>query len=84
MMGARVFGATGIIFFFIGLGGFLWPRREARRPLGVLLMVNGVALCVAGALPGGGGDGRAAALLMLGLLPVLYLMAASLWHKGGQ
>ncbi|MFO7918651.1 MAG: hypothetical protein R6V13_11275, partial [Anaerolineae bacterium] len=62
MMGARVFGATGIGLFFIGLMGFLWPRREARRSLGAVLMVNGVALYVAGALPGAGGDGRAVAL----------------------
>ncbi len=84
MMGTRVCAATGIVLFLIGLAGFLWPRHEARRSMAAALMVNGIALYVAGALPGGRGDGRAAALLVLGLLPVGVLLAASPWRQGGR
>ena len=77
-MGSRLSAVTGIVLFLIGLVGFLWPRQSARRPMAAALMINGSALCAAGAVKTSGGDGRATSLLVLGLLPVAYLMAALL------
>ncbi|MEA3406545.1 MAG: hypothetical protein U9R48_00505 [Chloroflexota bacterium] len=82
-METHICAATGIVLFLIGLVGFLWPRHKARRPAATVLMVNGVTLYLTGALQTGGTDGRAAALLVLGLLPVEYLMAASLRCEEG-
>lgn len=80
----RICTATGIVLVLIGLMGFLWPRRETRRPMAAVLVVNGTALYLAGVLPGGRGDGRAAALLVLGLLPVTYLVVGSLRRGEGR
>jgi hypothetical protein len=80
-MGLRFCTATGASLLLIGLVGFLWPRWDGRRSLAATLMVHGVALCSVGGLQGDSGDGRAMALVVLGLLPVGYLMAALLARR---
>jgi NADH:ubiquinone oxidoreductase subunit K len=83
-MGGRLCAATGVILFLIGLAGFLWPRWGTRRLMAAALMMNGVALCSVGGSQGGSGEGRAMALLVLGLLPTAYLLAGSLWREKEQ
>lgn len=70
------------LLFGMGLMGFLWRASGPVRGMSAMLMVHGAMLLfVAGAAQYESCDGQAAALLVLGLLPVQYIMGLILWRQ---
>ena len=71
----RSFALASVLLFGIGLVGFLRRRPGPIRGMSAILMLQGVVLLlVTSAVQGHQFDGQVAALLVLGLLPVQYIL----------
>ena len=69
------------LLFVAGLTGFLGRRSGPIRGMSVALSVQGALLLfLASGAQYGQFDGQVAALLVLGLVPVQYIVGLVLWH----
>ena len=69
----------------IGLVGLLWRNAPLARAMSAALMLNGVILLlVAAAMEWRQVDGQAVALLVLGLLPVEYVVGLAIGNDDGS
>ena len=81
-MPLRSFALVSVLLFGIGLIGFLRRRPGPTRGMSAILMLQGVVLLlVTSAVQGHQLDGQVAALLVLGLLPVQYILCLILRHN---
>lgn len=72
----------GALIFALGLVGLLWRRRPRLQACSVALVVNGALLfAVAASAWVRRLDGQAAALVLLGILPVECLVGWMLWPR---